>query len=409
MSAATEAPVRFDPMSAEFRNNMIAAYERLLREDPVHQMADGRWVLTRHRDVTLALTDHKKFRRPHEWTSKRHGDGPLAQWASENMIAMNPPDHTRFRKAIARLFMPKEVEKMRSIVESTTAELIANIPYDEPFDFIDKFAYPLPVAIICNMMDIPSSDHHLFGHATGAVIAAGEIFASPEVKAHGEENVVFLRDYLGEIARKRETDMGTDIISVLVKHQQEDQLSRTEVIHAAISLLMAGHETTTHLLGNGLIALIRNPDQLQRLRNDPEGLLPTAIDEFLRYDPSLYTGYRMTNEEVRIDDKVIPKDAFVFVGFASANRDPEVFENPSKLDVGRTNATRHVSFGGGAHLCLGYMLARMEGRVAFRSILSNFGSLELAGEPTPRDGVVFKGCMKIPARFGRPEMKAAAE
>ena len=400
MSAAGDTTVKFDPSSREFRNNMIAEYEKLRIHDPVHQMPDGRWVLTRHADVTLALTDHKRFRRPHEWTSTKYGDTALGAWGKENLIAINPPDHTRFRKSVMRAFSPKEVARMQAIVEETTDKLIADLPFDREFDFIEKFAYPLPVAIICNMMGIPMDDHHMFIHATGAIVAAIEVFATPETRAHGEESIIMLRDYLAQHAKLRETNPGDDLISLLVKHEKEDQLTRSEVIHAAISLLMAGHETTTHLLGNGLIALIRNPDQLQRLRDNPD-LIPTAIDEFLRYDPSIYTAYRATNEDVEIGGKTLPKNAFIFLGLAAANRDPAVFENPNQLDVGRANAHRHLAFVAGIHLCLGFMLARMEGKIAFGRILSKFGKLELTGQPVPRDGILFKGNISIPVKFGR--------
>jgi cytochrome P450 len=402
MSSAAEAPVKFDPMSAEFRNNMIAEYEKLQKFDPVHRMPDGRWVLTRHADVTLALTDNKRFRRPVEWYTSKYDNKPaLTAWAKENLIAINPPDHTRFRKALTRAFSPKEVVRMQAIVEQTVEDLIEHLPTDEDFDFIERFAYPLPVAIICNMMGIPKEDHHLFVHATGAIIASVELFATEATRAHGEESTIMLRDYLGRQAKMREDNPGDDLISLLVKHEKEDQLTRTEVIHAAISLLMAGHETTTHLLGNGLIALIRNPDQLARLRAHPD-LMGTAVDEFLRYDPSIYTTFRATNEEVQIGDKTLPANSFCFVALAAANRDPAVFENPNTLDIGRSNAARHVTFAGGIHLCLGFMLARMEGRVAFSRILQKFGTLELTGTPVPRDGVTFKGCLSIPVKFGKP-------
>lgn len=385
----------FDPMSAEFRRDAMHMYQRFLLEDPVHRADDGRWLICRHADVLEVLKDSSRFQRPYDWAKNRHPEGPLSNWSRQNMIILNPPDHTRFRKAVARAFSAKRVAGTEPTIKALAADLAERLSADEQFDFMAEFAYPLPITFICSMMGIPAEDHDLFKDSTAAIIAAIELSATPDDKERAAHGVTTLYCYLEDVAKRRENDLGEDLISLLIKHEKQDNLSRREVIHAAISLLIAGHETTTHLIGNGMIALTQHPEQIAVLNQD-RSLIPNAVEEMLRYDPSLYVAFRSNREDWRLDGKDIPANSFLVLALAAANRDPSIFENPNEFDVSRANASDHLSFAAGIHMCLGHAVARMEATIAFQALFDRFDCFELTAQPTPRNGLMFKGYHEIP-------------
>ena len=393
---STESTI--DPSSWEFRNNAIPIIHRLLREQPVVALSDGRFLLCRHADVGWALKDHDAIRRPTEWSNARKPPGAFRDFGESNMIGMNPPDHTRFRKSIMRAFAPKRVEALRQFTEKTCDDLIENMLERESGDFIDDFALPLPVAVICAMLDIPFSDLPLFRSGSAAMLAGLEISTNPAEGEKAGEAAQMLFDYLSDVARAREQNLGDDLLSLLITHEQEDQLTRSEVIWAAITLIIAGHETTAHLIGNGLLALIRNPEQLQLLVERPD-LNVNALEEFLRYDPSLYMLFRETTTDVTLDSFDIPAGTFLFLSLAAANRDPRVFDDPDTLDITRANAKDHHTFAAGRHLCAGHAVARLEGQVAFRKLTERLTAFELDGDPVPREGLMFKGYHSMPIRY----------
>jgi len=387
-----------EPTSPEFRSNAIAIYQRLLREQPVAELTGGRYLLCRHEDVRWALRDYEKVLRPTEWSNARKPPGPFREFGLNNMIAMNPPDHTRFRKAIMRAFAPKQVAALSSFIETTCDALLDDMAERQSGDFIDDFAYPLPVAVICEMLGIPDDNHDILRSGSAAMLAGLELSASEEELAQASAGAQTLYDYLHELVTERADNLGDDLLSLLLRHQQEDQLSPEEVVWAAITLLLAGHETTTHLLGNGLLALIRNPDQFGRLVREPD-LTKNAVEEFLRYDPSLYVLFRQTTQDVRLDDTDIPKGAILILSLAAANRDPRVFDAPDTLDIDRGNADQHLAFASGRHLCAGHAVARLEGQIAFERIARRLADFELDGEPEPREGLMFKGYHRLPIRY----------
>jgi cytochrome P450 len=387
-----------DPASAEFRRNAVAIYHRLLREQPVVPLADGRFLLCRYEDVRWALRDHERVLRPVAWVSERKPPGPFRDFGRSNMIAMNPPDHTRFRRAIMRAFAPAQVAALREFIEHTCDELIDAMAGRTRGDFIDDFAYPLPVRVICRMLGIPRSEAVLLRDGSAAMLAGLELSASPEELAQAAEAAQRLFDYLRRQVDERHGDLGDDLLSLLIRHQQEDQLSADEVVWAAITLLLAGHETTTHLLGNGLLALIRQPDQWQRLAAEP-GLTGNAVEEFLRFDPSIYVLFRQTTVPVTVDGVDIPAHAILVLSLAAANRDPRQFDDPDRLDVARGNADQNLAFAAGRHLCAGHAVARLEGQVAFGRLLRRLEDVALDGEPVPREGLMFKGYHRLPIRY----------
>lgn len=387
-----------EPASPEFRNNAIEIYRRLLRERPVAELRGGRFLLCRHEDVRWALRDHERVLRPTDWSSARKPPGPFREFGLNNMIGMNPPDHTRFRKAIMRAFAPKQIAALEGFIAAKCDALLDDMAARHSGDFIDDFAYPLPVAVICEMLGVPDDNHAILRSGSAAMLAGLELSASEEELAKASDGAQTLYDYLHGLVTERADNLGDDLLSLLLRHQQEDQLSREEVVWAAITLLLAGHETTTHLLGNGLLALIQNPDQLERLVREP-ALTKNAVEEFLRYDPSLYVLFRQTVQDVRLDDIDIPTGSILIASLAAANRDPRVFEDPDSLDVGRANADQHLTFAAGRHLCAGHAVARLEGQIAFERIARRLTDFELDGEPEPREGLMFKGYHRLPIRY----------
>lgn len=390
--------LELEPTSAEFRRDAVDIYRRLLREQPVAPLSGNRFLLCRHADVRWALRDYQRVLRPTAWSSARKPPGPFREFGVNNMISMNPPDHTRFRKAIMRAFAPKQVEALVDFIGATCDALIDRMAEREEGDFIDDFAYPLPVAVICHMLGIPDDNHALLRSGSAAMLAGLELSATPEELEAASRSAQALFDYLRELVDRRADALGGDLLSLLIRHQQEDELTRDEVVWAAITLLLAGHETTTHLLGNGLLALIRHPDQAERLSHEP-ALAGNAVEEFLRYDPSLYVLFRQAVEDVRIEGVGIPSGSILILSLAGANRDPRVFDAPDELDLGRDNADQHLAFASGRHLCAGHAVARMEGRIAFQRLLARLGEFELGGDPVPREGLMFKGYHRLPVRY----------
>ena len=389
---------RVDPMSFEFRHNSIAIYKRLLREQPVCKLENGSILLCRHADVERVLTDLKAFRRPYEWSMKNKPEGPFREFGRNNMLALNPPDNTRYRRAMARAFAPRRIDLLNADIQTTCDKLIDRMAAKPECDFLKDFALPLPVAIICQMLGIPVEDQDLFAEWSARVLAGMEISATPDEKAEAQTATLALFDYLAGIAEQRRSKAGEDLISTLVEAAEAEKLRPDEVVWGAITLLIAGHETTTHLLGNGMLALIRNPDQMKLLRERPE-LTQNAVEEFLRYDPSVYVLFREAAEDVEIDGTPIAKGTLLTLSLAAANRDPRVFEEPDRLDITRANAKAHLSFGVGFHLCLGQAVARVEARIAFETLMRRIDTITLAEEPTPRDGLMFKGNHEMPVRY----------
>lgn len=391
-------PVRIDPMSPEFRQNSVAIYQQLLRTQPVTALEDGRYLICGYHDVKRGLTDLAAFRRPVETSIARRKPGSMSEaFARNNMIGLNPPDNTRFRRAMARAFAPRRIEQLAPDIQKSCDMLIDGLIEKGECDFIRDFALPLPVAIICQMLGIPLEDQHLFTNWSAALLAGLELSADPADAARAETATANLYDYLTGIAEERRRNPGEDLISTLIEAADEEKIRAEEVIWGAITLLVAGHETTTHLLGNGMLALIRNPDQLRLLRERPE-LTVNAVEEFLRYDPSVYVLFREASCDVTFGATVIPKGAFLILSLAAANRDPSVFAEPDRLDITRENARQHLAFGAGFHLCLGQAVARLEGHIAFETLMRRTARVELIGEPTPRDGLMFKGYHEMPVR-----------
>lgn len=311
------------------------------------------------------------------------------------MLVLDPPDHTRLRNLVNKAFTPRTVERLRPRVEAIAAEILDHIDSADGFDLVRDFAYPLPVIVIAEMLGVPAADRAAFQQWSAVLVRGLDPLVSEE-----EQEVVFdardaLLDYLRGVLMQRRREPQDDMLTSLIAAEENgDIFSEGELLAMCNLLLVAGHETTVNLLGNGALALLENPDQLDRLRRDPE-LIGTAVDELLRYtSPVQWTG-RVAAAEIELGGRTIQPPQSVIGILGAANRDPEVFIDPDRLDLGR-HPNPHVAFGRGIHFCLGAPLAHLEAEVAMPMLLERFPRLRMAGEPEQRPTWVLRGLRRLP-------------
>jgi cytochrome P450 PksS len=327
-----------------------------------------------------------------------------------NMLALDAPDHTRLRSLVHQAFTPRLIENMQARIRSLAEELLDAVEVRGRMDLIRDFALPLPTTIIAEMLGVPARDQSRFHRWSNALVSStsslwGTLRTLPHVMA-------FLR-YIGKLVKARQAAPRDDLTSALVlAHEAGDRLSEDELVAMIFLLLVAGHETTVNLIGNGVLALLEHPRQMERLRDDP-GLIRPAVEEFLRYDPPVHFGSeRYAREDVTIGGVTVARGAMVHPLIGSANRDERQFARPDDLNIAR-EPNRHVAFGQGVHYCLGAALARMEGQIAIDTLLRRMPELRLA---VPRDalrrrpGMGLHGLDALPVAFSRrhaPVLQAA--
>jgi cytochrome P450 len=311
---------------------------------------------------------------------------------------MDAPDHTRLRGLVARAFTPRRIEDLRAATEGITAELIdAMAARRGTVDLIEAFAYPLPVRVICTLLGVPARDEAIFTNWSRGIARSLDpsILRSPEVEAAIVEARQGLHTYIGELLAERRRQPGDDFLSALAAVDVDgDSITARETVSLAQLLLVAGHETTVNLIGNGVLALLRAPEQLALLQRQPE-LVGPAVDEFLRFDGPVQISQRVAMEDLDLFGHKVRKGDEILLILGAANRDPAAFTEPHRLDVAR-DARKHVAFGGGIHHCLGAALARMEGLVAFKALLEAFPTMELATPPTRRPTFTLRGLETLP-------------
>jgi cytochrome P450 len=290
------------------------------------------------------------------------------------MLNSDPPDHTRLRRLVGKAFTPRRIEQLRPRVEEISDELLDTLAGRTEFDLIDSFAFPLPTTVICELLGIPPADRESFRVWSNTLVSTSGAQETREASTA-------MAAYLVTLMADKRTNPADDMLTALLHaRDNEDKLTENELISMVFLLLVAGHETTVNLIGNGMLALLGNPDQLAALRAD-FSLLPRAVEEFLRYEgPVNLTTLRYTTGPVRIGNVTVPAGEFVLVALSSANRDPEQFDDADRLDVTRSPGG-HLAFGHGIHFCLGAPLARLEGEVAFEQLLRRFPDLRLAVDP----------------------------
>jgi cytochrome P450 len=391
----------------DFLQNPHGLFGRLRAEQPVREVILPRgikvWLVTRYDDVRAVLTDptvskdilsavpllerHSTAEEPQSFEAELALAG--------HMLNTDPPAHTRLRGLVNKAFHSGRVEQLRGRVERAADELLDAMATQDEVDLLPNFAFPLPTTVICELLGVPDRDKDEFRDVTITMTSA----------AQHEEMAVAARamvDYLTRLVESKREHPADDLLSALVHSgQDEDRLTGLELQSMAFLLLVAGHETTVNLIGNGVAMLLRNPEQLAALRADPS-LMPGAIEEFLRHEgPLNIATYRYTTQPLQLGHVLIPAGEFVMVSLASANRDCARFDDADRVDVTR-NSAGHLAFGYGIHYCVGAPLARMEGEIAIGKLLDRFPNLALAQEPEKlrwRPSTLMRGLAALPVRL----------
>jgi cytochrome P450 len=379
--AAPQAPndFYFNPIDPSFRDNPYPHYPALLSGPPrKFNVFIPTTLVARYDDCLALLRDHEHFssRPPAMLQQLRAEFGPFA--GATTMLDSDPPVHTRLRRLVSRAFTPRRIKDIEPRIQAIAKELLDRIAREGNFDLMDEFAGPLPVIVIAEMLGVPPEEHAQFKTWSNQIIEGGRGSfrgAAPgeQVKATSQE----LRAYLANQIERRRREPGDDLITALVQaHDEGGTLAADELLAFVVLLLLAGNETTTNLIGNGTLALMRHPDQLQLLRGNLS-LMPAAIDEMLRFDSPVQSTVRTCAIEANVGGTDVAAGELVFVILAAANHDPDKFPNADTFDVART-PNDHIAFGEGIHFCLGANLARLEGAIAIASMLERFPKLRLA-------------------------------
>jgi cytochrome P450 len=392
----------FNPFDPEFRANPYPHYPALL-EGPPRQLNlfMPTTLIARYDDVVAVLHDHERFtvRRP-EMPFRQRID-PFG--GAPTILTADPPVHSRLRKLVSKAFTPRRVRELEPRVREITSELLSHATGSSEFEAMAALANPLPVIVIAELLGVSASDHAQFKQ-----------WSNDMISSFGQENIVNgpseagiaarneLRRYLADAIKQRSASPADDLISALVTARDEaDALSEDELLAFVVLLLLAGNETTTNLIGNGLLALCRNPDQQQRLRENRD-LIPKAVEEMLRYDPPVQMTVRIATATTNVGGTDIAEGSLSFILLAAANRDPKHFPKPGTFDIAR-DPNEHVAFGEGIHFCLGAPLARLEGAIAIEQMLDKFPRLKLADTQAKLE---YRGSMAL---RGLSELRLSAQ
>ena len=392
----------------EVRANPYPFYAQLRSQDPVHWDEElGFWVLTRYADIASVYHDprfsraqglRRGFERLPE--SEQIVAEPVYRSFSKTIFYSDPPYHTRLRGLVNSAFTPTAVEQMRPYVERTVDNLLDTVQAKGQMDVIHDFAYPLPILVIAQMLGLPAEERIRFKKWSDDLFAIlGSVPHAPERMEQAAHSLTELTSYVTQLSEARRKQPGEDLLTALVEATQEGQhLSQEELVANMIILLSAGHETTSNLIGNGLLALLQHPDQMQKLRDEPD-LIASAVEEMVRYDNPVQISYRSAAEDIEISGKCIHKGELVNSILAAGNRDPEHYSEPDRFDITRDEG-KHLGLGLGIHFCLGAPLLRLEAQVAFTSILHRFLELRLATETLEwQEHPIFRGVKSLPVIF----------
>lgn len=316
------------------------------------------------------------------------------------MINCDGDDHKRMREVYEPAFRAQAMKSVAPLIEQQAALLLAAMPDQGEVDFIEAFAAPLPLRILCELFDIPASMDDIIRRWSASLIRIGDILMTPEQKTEAMEALNAFKAFLREHIATRENDREDNLMGLAIQAHKNGTLDEEETLTNLVSMLIAGHETTVTLIGNGMLLLLRNPDEIARLRSD-RSLIRTAVEEFLRMEPGGNMILRVALEDFTVEGTLIPKGAPVIGLIGAINRDPARFETADKLDVGRA-ANAQMTFGGGAHFCIGAPLARLEAQIAFSAVLDKYASIELAEPPEWRlDRMNARGLAHLPVKVRR--------
>jgi len=399
-------------LTPEFRDDPYQFFHLLREHEPVHHTPFGVYLLTRHADAATIVRDprlsnnqeHSDLFRAFAEANPPSDDDAMSQMNSVVMLFMDPPDHTRLRGLVSKAFTPKMVERLRARVREIVDERLDAVEAggDGRMDVVTELAYPLPVVIICELLGVPAEDHATFQSWSSELAASidPDPLITPDQQVRIEAAGNAFLEYFTDLIERRRRSLRDDLLSALIEAEEGgERLAEEELLGTALFLLIAGHETTVNLIGNGTLALLRHRDQLERLRDDPD-LDRQAVEELLRFDSPVQLTQRITLDDYDVGDVTIPKGQNLIPLLGAANRDPAEFDEPDRLDLGRANANRHLAFGGGHHFCLGASLARLEGAVAIGALVRRFPTIELAGEPVRKTTFTLRGLEHLPVAIG---------
>ncbi len=393
------APV-YNPFDPAFRADPYPFYDRLRSEAPAFDTGFGLVVLTRYADVGHALRSND-FSRDLEANATPRED-PISQrrrqrasQGSKSILNLDPPDHTRLRRLVSKAFTPTAIEALRARIESQVDEVLDRAAERGSMELVDELAFPVPFQVISDLLDIPNDRAEEIREWGQLLTAALEPTTTLETFDAAEEALGKMGPYLVDVVESRRRNLGSDVLSGLIVAEEEgDRLSTEELLSFVVLLYVAGHETTVNLIGNGMLALLRNPDQLDRWRHDPS-LDSNAIDELLRFDGPVQHTARVAMVPMSFGEGAQRVDlepgTTVLTVLGAANHDPAVFDDPHSLRLDRSNANRHLAFAAGVHYCLGASLARLEATVAISRLIRRFDHIELVAEPTFRDRLTIRG------------------
>jgi cytochrome P450 len=402
MSNAAAIAAAFDlkRLDDAFYLDPYPVYRALREHAPVKRLPDGSVFVSRHADALAVYKDPKTYSSDkHEEFRPKFGATPLYEHHTTSLVFNDPPLHTRVRRLIAGALTPRHIAAMEDRLVGLVDRLLDAIDAAGTVDAIPAFAGAIPVEIIGNLLAVPHAERGPLRDWSLAILGALEPVLTPEVEARGNAAVREMLAYLeGLVSRRRAArgDPEVDVLTRLIEGEGGERLSTPELLHNCIFLLNAGHETTTNLIGNALRLLMEWPEACERLRAEPDLIRP-AVEEFLRFESSNQLGNRITTVATEIGGVALAPRTQVHIGIGAANRDPEPFPDPDRLDVAR-QPNRHVAFGSGIHQCVGMGLARLEGRVAIGRFLARFPHFALAGEPVRARRARFRGHVALPIR-----------
>ncbi len=352
-------------------------------------------MLSRHADVQAALRDARFGRLGfRQAAANAIGEGPLLESYSQWFLFQDPPDHTRLRGLVSKAFTRRAVENLRHKIDDVVEQLLDQQRGKNSFDLMGGFAYQVPVLVICELLGVPQSDRGRFTEWSAALAKGLDILAVPDQDAVQRGNAAaagltaYFRDLVGVRRRQPSDDLLT---AMIVAEEAGDRLTEDELLATCVLLFFAGHETTVNLIGNGMLALLRNPSEQERLRRDPS-LMAGAIEEMLRYDSPVQRTGRVVVEDLELNGRFFRQGQRVNMLIGAANRDPDQFADPDRLDVSRANAHQHLSFAAGIHYCVGAPLARLEAQLAIAALLRRYAEVRIIGErPAWRPTFVLRG------------------
>ncbi|HVI67758.1 MAG TPA: cytochrome P450 [Bradyrhizobium sp.] len=398
---ARELAASFDleKLTPEFYVNPYPTYRALRENEPIKRMPNGSYFLTRYDDLVTAYKNTKAFSsdKKKEFAPK-YGASLLYEHHTTSLVFNDPPIHTRVRRLIMGALSPRAIAEMEPNLIRLVDGLLDRIAAKDRFDLIGDYAAAIPVEVIGNLLDVPHEEREPLRDWSLAILGALEPVIGEAAFARGNKAIKDFLAYLEVLVERRRAKPGNpnqDVLTRLIQGEENgERLSAKELLHNCIFLLNAGHETTTNLIGNGLVALTEHPAEKRRLIEHPD-MIKTAVEEMLRYESSNQLGNRMTVEEVQLGGLTLPAGTPITLCIGAANRDPAQFPDPERFDIGRT-PNRHLAFATGAHQCAGMALARLEGAIAISRFLARFPHYALAGEPVRGGRVRFRGFLSVP-------------